>query len=84
MPNEAPKWLDEENTRTAELVKSGKGNVNPDATINPPRATKAMRFRTDYHLRFDQLVAREKYRSGKNGPALVEEALADLFEKYGV
>ena len=84
MPADTPDWMTEEKTRARELAESGRGSVNPAAAIAPPRSLKGLRFREDYQRRFDLLVATEKHRSGKNGPDLVEEAFAMLFEKYSV
>lgn len=84
MATNTPDWMTDEKTRARELAGSGRGSVNPDAVIAPPRSLKGLRFRTDYQRRFDLLVATEKHRSGKNGPDLVEEALEMLFKKYSV
>lgn len=82
--NDAPEWITEEQSRAKQLVNKGKNTVNPSAALNPKRDLKGLRFRVDYHRRFDLLVAREKHSSGKNGPDLIEEALELLFEKYEV
>ena len=84
MPVDTPDWMSAEKTRARELQDSGRGSVNPAAAIAPQRGLKGLRFRVDYHRRFDQLVAQEKHKSGKNGPDLVEEAFAALFERYGI
>lgn len=92
--NNEPGWLKGEDERADELSKSEQAVNNPDA--NPPkrrklkavnedrpeRTLKGFRIRIDYQQRFDTLVALEKYRSGKKGPDLVEEALKMLFRKY--
>ena len=74
-------WLSQENETAKDLVKEGSGVANPSASPRPPRSLKGFRLREDYQRKFDELVAREKY-NGKNGPALVEEALELLFNKY--
>lgn len=59
----------------------GSNETDKEAESHPTRSSKGFRLREDYQRRFDELVAREKY-NGKNGPALIEEALEMLFDKY--
>lgn len=84
MPDDTPEWISEEKTRAKDLTAKGRTSVNPAAAVNPQRSLKGLRFRIDYQRRFDLLVAKEKYSSGKNGPDMIEEALELLFEKYEV
>lgn len=77
---DAPSWLNNEIQRSAETIQN-EMVVNPAAL--PKRSMRGFRLREDYQIRFDTLVAREKIRSGKKGPDLIEEAMQLLFEKYG-
>ena len=78
--NQGLDWLSKENETAKDLVERGTGVANPAAS-KPSRSLKGFRIREDYQRKFDELVAREKY-NGKNGPALAEEALEMLFNKY--
>ena len=84
-----PSWLDGEDSRAVERLKSGQRVNNPSARKKkavdpkiPMRSLKGFRIRGDFQQRFDELAAREKYLSGKKGPDLMEEALEMLFRKY--
>ena len=69
--------------RQSQADKKAMGWDEPHKEVvsHPIRSSKGFRLREDYQRRFDELVAREKY-NGKNGPALIEEALEMLFDKY--
>ncbi len=92
--NAQPDWLNQEDNRAESLKKSGKEASNPTAPRlvkkrksrklpDVKRVTKGFLIRLDYHQFFDQLVVEQKHTSGKNGPALAEEALELLFKRYG-
>lgn len=85
-----PDWMKKESERAEEFLKSGKKVNNPSASNDPKirnqkvkRTVKGFFLRTDYHHLYDQFVASEKYKSGNKSPDLIEEAIRDLFDKYG-
>jgi len=87
-----PDWMNQENNRASK----GKGatTTNPTAprlvkekktVSSAPKVERTLKgFRVDKTLiaKFDVLVAEQKTKSGKNGPALIDEALELLFKKY--
>ena len=87
-----PEWMSEEETRAEGQVATGK-LVNESAVSKkrksktskaprPQRVLRGWRPSRDRAAAFDVLVAKQKNISGKNGPALVDEALDLLFERY--
>ena len=86
-----PEWMSEEETRAEGQASTGK-LVNEDVaahkkvtTPKPPRPQRVLRGwrpTRDRAAAFDALVAEQKNTSGKNGPALIDEALDLLFERY--
>ena len=87
-----PEWMSEEETRAEGQASTGK-LVNESAvpkerkakTPKPPppqRVLRGWRPSRDRAATFDVLVAEQKNTSGKNGPALIDEALDLLFKRY--
>jgi hypothetical protein len=82
-------WIDEENARATELVKTG-NTTNSRAPLlvkNPKQPTPIRRIRSIYiqeshSLAFDKLVFEHKITKGKKAPELMEEAIELLIEKY--
>ena len=87
-----PEWMREEETRAEGQASTGK-RVNESTvpkekkakTPKPPRQQRVLRGwrpSRDRAATFDVLVAEQKNTSGKNGPALIDEALDLLFKRY--
>ena len=87
-----PEWMSEEETRAEGQAGTGK-LVNESAVLkekkantpkppSPQRVLRGWRPSRDRAAAFDVLVAEQKNSSGKNGPALIDEALDLLFERY--
>jgi protein-tyrosine-phosphatase len=84
-----PDWMEDEQQEGVAQAKTGQV-PNPSAArmakprrVVPERLTKAAYIRPEYARTFDILVAMKK-GDGKRGPELWEEALEDLFKKYGL
>jgi len=85
-----PEWMSEEETRAEGQAATGKlvnEDVSPRAVtipkpLRPQRVLRGWRPTRERAAAFDVLVAEQKNTSGKNGPALIDEALDLLFERY--
>lgn len=83
-------WIDEENARASELVKTG-NTTNNNAPLlvkttkkpAPARHIKSVYIQDSYSLAFDKLVFEQKIAKGKKAPELMEEAIELLLKKYG-
>ena len=82
-------WIDEENARATELVKTG-NTTNSRAPLlikntkqpTPIRRIRSIYIQESYGLAFDKLVFEQKITKGKKAPELMEEAIELLIEKY--
>lgn len=83
-------WIDEENARASELVKTG-NTTNNNAPLlvkttkkpAPARHIKSVYIQDSHSLAFDKLVFEQKIAKGKKAPELIEEAIELLLKKYG-
>ena len=82
-------WIDEENARATELVKTG-NTTNSRAPLlikntkqpTPIRRIRSIYIQDSHGLSFDKLVFEQKITKGKKAPELMEEAIELLIEKY--
>ncbi|NDE19048.1 MAG: hypothetical protein EB000_01190 [Alphaproteobacteria bacterium] len=82
-------WIDEENARATELVKTG-NTTNSRAPLlikntkqpTPIRRIRSIYIQESHGLAFDKLVFEQKITKGKKAPELMEEAIELLIEKY--
>ena len=85
----ANNWIDEENARATELVKTG-NTTNSRAPLlvkntkqpTPIRRIRSIYIQESHGLAFDKLVFEQKIAKGKKAPELMEEAIELLIEKY--
>lgn len=82
-------WMEEENARAKDLVKTG-GTSNNNAPrlivskkkVTPARVVKNLYIQESHIRAFDKLVFSQKMLKGKNAPELAEEAIELLIRKY--
>ena len=83
-----PELMSEEETRAEDQAAIGElvnEEAVPQKKVNKPKPQRVLRGwrpTRDRAAAFDVLVAEQKNTTGKNGPALIDEALDLLFERY--
>lgn len=89
MSQHKPTWMEEEESR-AEVLETTGATTNDKApklervVREPNRMQKAFYIQEKHSRAFERLVFEQKQSKGKKAPALAEEAIEIILEKYGV
>jgi hypothetical protein len=88
MPHNKPDWMQEEQQRADKLTDTGQTSNHEAPQLvrvikAPPRMQKAFYIQEKFAAAFDDLAYKQRKLKGKRAPALAEEAIKMLLQKYG-